>query len=83
LVLVDRIAGLIPVMVLVSRLVDLRTQVIARVLLGRILLLTRQWRPAIFAIGTLLGTALANHTLKTLFARDLPEVLAEPLSSFS
>lgn len=70
-------------MVVVTRLGDFRTQFIAGALLGGILLLTRQWRPAIFAIGTLVGTALANQTLKTLFARARPEVLAEPLSSFS
>ncbi|MBF3274850.1 phosphatase PAP2 family protein, partial [Pseudomonas aeruginosa] len=78
-----RNADLNPVMVVVTRLGDFRTQFIAGALLGGILLLTRQWRPAIFAIGTLVGTALANQTLKTLFARARPEVLAEPLSSFS
>ncbi|WP_204264980.1 hypothetical protein, partial [Escherichia coli] len=45
-----------PVMVVVTRLGDFRTQFIAGALLGGILLLTRQWRPAIFAIGTLVGT---------------------------
>lgn len=70
-------------MVLVTRLGDLQTQVAAGVLLSLVLLVTRQWRAALFAGGALLGTALANDQLKTLFARTRPEVLLEPLGSFS
>ena len=43
----------------------------------------RQWRALYLAIGTLLGTALANSAIKALFARNRPDVLLEPLSSFS
>ena len=42
-----------------------------------------QWRAAIFSILTLLGTAMANGALKASFARVRPEVLMEPLSSYS
>ncbi|MGB4072307.1 bifunctional DedA family/phosphatase PAP2 family protein [Pseudomonas sp.] len=70
-------------MVLVTRLGDLQTQVAAGVLLTLVLLVTRQWRAAAFAGATLLGTALANDLLKSLFARTRPEVLLEPLGSFS
>ncbi|WP_298184187.1 bifunctional DedA family/phosphatase PAP2 family protein [uncultured Pseudomonas sp.] len=70
-------------MVLTTRLGDLRTQLAAAVLLCLVLLATRQWRTLCLAIGTLLGTALANSALKPLFARTRPDVLLEPLGSFS
>lgn len=71
------------VMVLVTRVGDFNAQLCAGVLLSLLLLLLRQWRAALFAILTLLGTAVANGTLKALFARSRPDVLLEPLSSFS
>ncbi|WP_223544417.1 bifunctional DedA family/phosphatase PAP2 family protein [Pseudomonas sp. A-B-19] len=52
-------------------------------LLAGLLLITRQWRQAIFAISTLLFTALANTATKLFFARLRPEVLSDPLSSYS
>lgn len=70
-------------MVVVTRAGDFHTQLWAGVLLGALLLLSRQWRAALFAILTLLGTALANGALKAAFARVRPEVLMEPLSSYS
>jgi undecaprenyl-diphosphatase len=48
-----------------------------------LLLLTRQWRHAIFAGSTLLFTALANTATKYFFARLRPEVLSDPLTSYS
>ncbi|MCF7201144.1 bifunctional DedA family/phosphatase PAP2 family protein [Pseudomonas oligotrophica] len=71
------------VMVLITRAGDFHTQLWAAVLLGGLLLALRQWRAAAFAIATLLGTALANGALKVAFARVRPEVLSEPLASFS
>ena len=70
-------------MVLVTRLGDFRTQLVAGVLLWLLLLLGRQWRAAFFAGTALLGTALGNAGLKWLFERARPEVLLEPLSSYS
>jgi len=70
-------------MVIVTRAGDFQTQLWAAVLLGILLLLTRQRRAATFAIITLLGTALANGALKALFGRIRPEILLEPLSSYS
>ena len=70
-------------MVLTTRLGDLRTQLATAVLLCLVLLATRQWRALYLAIGTLLGTALANSALKPLLARSRPDVLLEPLGSFS
>ncbi|MBA1264822.1 bifunctional DedA family/phosphatase PAP2 family protein [Stutzerimonas stutzeri] len=70
-------------MVLVTRTGDYHTQLWAAVLLCLLLILGRQWRAAAFAILTLLGTALANGALKAAFARIRPEILLEPLDTFS
>jgi membrane protein DedA with SNARE-associated domain/membrane-associated phospholipid phosphatase len=69
--------------VIVTRLGDFRTQFFLGGLLTGLLLLARQWRHALFAGAALIGTALANGTLKWLFARARPEVLADPLTSYS
>ena len=58
--------------VLVTRLGDFRTQLFLGGLLTGLLLLARQWRHAFFAAGALMGTAIANGTLKWLFARARP-----------
>ena len=52
-------------------------------LLTGLLLLCRQWRQALFAGGTLLCTALANTATKNFFARVRPEVLTDPLTTYS
>ncbi|MGE8406227.1 MAG: bifunctional DedA family/phosphatase PAP2 family protein [Pseudomonas sp.] len=69
--------------VLITRLGDFRTQFIVAGVLVALLLLARQWRPAIFACVTLLGTALTNTATKWFFARARPEVLHDPLTTFS
>ncbi|WP_207884677.1 bifunctional DedA family/phosphatase PAP2 family protein [Pseudomonas sp. 30_B] len=78
-----RQAWLDEVMVAVTRVGDFRTQFIAGALLALLLALLRLWRHAIFAAATLIGTALLNGTLKHLFSRARPEVIADPLSAFS
>ncbi|MDM8348053.1 bifunctional DedA family/phosphatase PAP2 family protein [Pseudomonas sp. sp1636] len=79
----QRNASLDASMVLITRLGDLRSQLAAALLLCLLLLLARQWRALCFAGGTLLATALANSALKALLARHRPDVLLEPLNSFS
>ena len=69
--------------VVVTRAGDFHTQLWAAVLLSVLLLVVKQWRAATFAILTLLGTALANGALKATFGRVRPEILLEPLQSFS
>ncbi|WP_425929695.1 bifunctional DedA family/phosphatase PAP2 family protein [Pseudomonas sp. NyZ201] len=71
------------IMVLITRLGDFRTQFVVAAVLVALLLLTRQWRPAFFAAATLGGTAICNAGLKWFFARARPEVLTEPLTSYS
>jgi undecaprenyl-diphosphatase len=75
--------GLDRAMVLITRLGDFSTQLYCGALLCVLLVLLRQWRALALAIGTLLGTALANGLLKALFARVRPEVLLDPLGSYS
>ncbi|MGH8352567.1 MAG: bifunctional DedA family/phosphatase PAP2 family protein [Pseudomonas sp.] len=83
LVQAQRNGGLDETMVLITRLGDFKTQLAAGALLCLLLLLARQWRAALFAGGALLGSGLANGLLKMLFARARPEVLLQPLNSFS
>ncbi|QXH47526.1 bifunctional DedA family/phosphatase PAP2 family protein [Pseudomonas xanthosomatis] len=71
------------ILVMVTRLGDFRTQFFLGGLLTGLLLLARQWRHAVFAGAALIGTACANGTLKWLFARARPEVLTDPLTSYS
>lgn len=83
LVQAQRNAGLDELMVLVTRLGNVGAQLAVGLLLSLLLLFARQWRAALFAASTLLGSALASGALKALFARQRPEVLIEPLASFS
>ncbi len=79
----ERSAGLDRFMVLVTRLGDFSTQLYCGVLLCALLAMLKQWRAFLFTLGTLLGTALCNGLLKALFARVRPDVLLEPLATFS
>ncbi|MET0846455.1 MAG: bifunctional DedA family/phosphatase PAP2 family protein [Pseudomonas sp.] len=62
---------------------EFRNMLLFSALLTGLLLLTRQWRQAVFAGGTLLFTALGNTFTKQFFARVRPEVLSDPLTSYS
>jgi membrane protein DedA with SNARE-associated domain/membrane-associated phospholipid phosphatase len=70
-------------MVLITRVGDLRTQVAAGALLALVLLLGRHYRALLLMLGTTLGTAAANSVLKALFARTRPQILLDPLGSYS
>jgi undecaprenyl-diphosphatase len=69
--------------VLVTGLGDLKTQICAAAALLIILSITRQWRHAIFACSTIVGAAIINQSMKFTFARARPEILAQPLSTYS
>lgn len=62
---------------------EFRNMLLFSALLVGLLLITRQWRQAFFVGSTLLCTALANTLSKHFFARVRPEVLSEPLTTFS
>lgn len=79
----QRTALLDNLMVGVTLLGEVSTQIGAAIALLLILLGGRQWRAAGFAATTLLGTALCNTALKQLFSRERPDILLEPLGSFS
>lgn len=69
--------------IVVTGLGDFRTQFFAAALLLLLLLVTRQWRHALFAGTTTLGCAVVNGSMKYLFARTRPEVLLDPLTTYS
>ena len=69
--------------VLVTQIGNFRTQFLAAALVCVILLFTRQWRAMWFFGGITLFTALANTATKHFFARVRPEVLVDPLTSYS
>lgn len=71
------------IVILITSIGDFKAQLLAACVLIIALLIARQWRHAAFALATTLGTAVANGTLKALFARTRPEVLVEPLTTFS
>ncbi|UFH49747.1 bifunctional DedA family/phosphatase PAP2 family protein [Pseudomonas sp. KNUC1026] len=78
-----RSAAMDHVVVMITRLGDFRTQLFLGGLLVLALAIARQWRCALFAGGTLLATAVGNTVLKAFFGRARPEVLLDPLTSFS
>ncbi|EKG35173.1 PAP2 super family protein/DedA family protein [Pseudomonas syringae pv. avellanae str. ISPaVe013] len=71
------------IVVFVTSIGDFRAQLLAASLLIIVLAVARQWRHAAFALIATLGTAIANGILKTFFARARPEVLLEPLTTYS
>ncbi|MCK9703112.1 phosphatase PAP2 family protein [Pseudomonas syringae] len=71
------------IVVFVTSIGDFRAQLLAASLLIIVLAVARQWRHAAFALAATLGTAIANGVLKTFFARARPEVLLEPLTTYS
>lgn len=69
--------------VLVTQIGNFRTQFLAAALVCVLLFATRQWRGMIFFGGVTLFTALTNTATKHFFARLRPDVLAEPLTTYS
>lgn len=70
-------------MVMVTQLGEFKKMFVASAVLTGLLVVARQWRQAIFVGATLLGAALINTGTKLFFARMRPEVLTDPLTSFS
>jgi undecaprenyl-diphosphatase len=62
---------------------EFRNMLLFSALLVILLLLCKQWRQAIFAGATMLITAMANTGTKYFFARVRPEVLSDPLTTYS
>lgn len=79
----QRSASLDSLAVMITRMGDFTTQVAAGILLTLLLLLARRPQAALFVGGSMLLTGLANGGLKQLFARVRPDVLQQPLDTFS
>ena len=62
---------------------EFRNMLLFSALLVVLLLLCKQWRQAVFAGATMLITAMANTGTKYFFARVRPEVLSDPLTTYS
>lgn len=71
------------VAVLITHFGDFDVQLAVAALLCVLLLVARKWQALLFAAGAMLSTALANGALKGLFERARPEVLLEPLHTYS
>ncbi|MCF5543967.1 bifunctional DedA family/phosphatase PAP2 family protein [Pseudomonas salomonii] len=71
------------VMVRITQLGEFRKMFIASAIFTGLLLVARQWRHAVFVGATLAGAAVINTGTKLFFARGRPEILTEPLTSFS
>ena len=69
--------------VMVTQVGNFGTQLLAAALVCVILFCTRQWRAMWFFGGVTLFTAVANTLTKHFFARVRPEVLVDPLTSYS
>lgn len=79
----ERSASLDPIAVLITRFGDFRVQLAAGALLVLILLLVRRWQAGLFVAGCLLLSSVVTTLLKHLLARARPDVLMQPLDSYS
>ncbi|MCT7233079.1 hypothetical protein, partial [Salmonella enterica] len=70
-------------MVRLTLLGEFKNMFVASALFSVLLLLAREWRHALFVGITLGMAAVINTATKLFFARSRPEILTDPLSSFS
>lgn len=78
-----RTAWLDQTMVLITRLGDVKTQLAVGFILCASLLFFKQLQALLFSFMALTATVSSNYLLKHVFARARPDVLLEPLQSFS
>lgn len=79
----QRNSSLDTAVLLITGLGNFHTQVAAGVLLTVLLLLCRRYSAGLFVGSCMLLTGLANGGLKLLLARARPDVLLQPLETFS
>lgn len=70
-------------MVVITRLGDFSTQLAVSFILCALLFSFRQFQALFFASGTLIVVSISNYLFKHFFERVRPDVLLEPLQSFS
>lgn len=71
------------VIAFITGLGDFKAQLLAGIVACLVLLLAKDWRAFGFAVFTGLGTAVANGLIKHTLERTRPEVLVDPLHTFS
>lgn len=79
----ERSAAMDYAAVLITRFGDFNTQLVAGALLAAILLLARRWQAGLFVAACLLLSSIGTTLLKQLLARTRPDVLLQPLESYS
>lgn len=79
----ERSATLDPIVVFITRFGDFHIQLAAGVLLVLLLFVARRWQAALFVGGGLLLASTATTVLKNLLARSRPDVLLQPLETYS
>lgn len=83
LIQAQRTALLNAFMVVVTLVGDYWLQLLAGCLVVSVLALHRHWSGALFALLTLVGTGVSNQLLKQSIARGRPEILQDPLPTYS
>ncbi|AVO54141.1 bifunctional DedA family/phosphatase PAP2 family protein [Ectopseudomonas mendocina] len=79
----ERSAAFDPIVVFITRFGDFHIQFAVGVLLVLLLLAVRRWQAGLFVGGCLLLASTATTVLKNLLARSRPDVLLQPLESYS
>jgi membrane protein DedA with SNARE-associated domain len=79
----ERSAAFDPIVVFITRFGDFHIQFAVGVLLVLLLLAVRRWQAGLFVGGCLLLASTTTTVLKNLLARSRPDVLLQPLESYS
>lgn len=79
----ERSAAFDPIVVFITRFGDFHIQFAVGVLLVLLLLAARRWQAGLFVGSCLLLASTATTVLKNLLARSRPDVLLQPLESYS
>lgn len=79
----ERSTAFDPIAVFITRFGDFHIQFATGVLLVALLFAARRWQAGLFVAGALLLASTATTVLKNLLARSRPDVLLQPLESYS
>lgn len=79
----ERSTAFDPIVVFITRFGDFHIQFAVGVLLVLLLLAARRWQAGLFVGSCLLLASTATTVLKNLLARSRPDVLLQPLESYS
>lgn len=79
----ERSTSLDTLAVMITRFGDFHIQLAAGILLVLMLLIARCWQAGLFVAGALLLSSTATTLLKNVLARSRPDVLLQPLDTYS